>query len=85
MSVVLRLQNFIPLIPNFTAGDLSQVWDLVYWTHQILIYMVMWSFAMMFYYPCNLYYIAQHYDIIVLHPQHSSARTSHESIDTKPK
>ena len=69
MSVVLRLQNLIPLIPQFTQGYLSQVYDLIYWMHQICIYMVMWSFAMMFYYPCNLYYIAQKYDIIVLHQQ----------------
>lgn len=64
-SMGLQLFNVFIFVPQISGEHMSQVFDLIYWAHLSCIYVVMWHFAMMFFFPCNLYYHVQKKHIFV--------------------
>ena len=55
-SIWLQLANFLPYLPDEEFSKIAPLYDIIYWLHLSLLYYVGWSFAMMFFFPCNLYY-----------------------------
>ena len=72
----LQLCNVFVFIPQISGQNLSQLFDLIFWAHMGCIYVVMWHFAMMFFFPCNLYYHVQKKHIFV-----QTGASSKESLE----
>ena len=59
IGMLLQLVNVLLIVNSLDSGIFLQVYDIVFWFHLGCLYWVMWHFAMMFYFPCKLYFKVQ--------------------------